>query len=131
MNLFKYRYFRAFVLVLCLLAVFFAGAVFGGRISDKYLAKKFNENKMPVVLAHYKSYRDISRAIESHNYELAKCNSDLNASVMLDALRACFTDENCKSLIKKDVSETASEIEGKAPLEFKYLQTKNGIKVCN
>ena len=131
MSIFKNKYLQVSLLLITLLVAFFAGAVFGGRVSDNYLAKTFNEANMPVMLSHYESYRDIARAIEIHNYDMAKCRAELGASVMLDTLRACQKDINCKNIIEKGIRESSPEVEGKLPLGFDYLQTKKGIKNCH
>lgn len=131
MSIFKNKYLQALLLIISLLGVFFGGAVFGGRVSDSYLAKKFNEANMPVILSHYKSYRNIARAIELQNHDMAKCHAQLGASVMFDALRACVDDINCKNIIEKRIREDAPEVEGKLPMGFEYMQTKKGIKSCN
>lgn len=131
MKLFENRFLKVIILFVILICVFFAGSIFGGRVSDKYLVRQFKESTMPTSLAHYKSYRDISRAIDSRSYDLAKCNSDLNASVMLDSLKVCINEENCKNIIWKDINATAPEVIDNAPLDFSYIKTNNGIKRCN
>lgn len=130
MNIIRNRFFLVALLLVCLLGTFIGGAVFGGRVSNKYLAKKFNEVNMPVMLAHYKSYRDIARNIEMSNYEMASCHAELGASAMLDVLKPCLADPDCKGFIEKDIQESAPEILGAAPLGFKYLEDKEGVKRC-
>lgn len=130
MNIIKNRYFLIAALLVGLLAAFGGGAVFGGRISNEYLAKNFNEVNMPVMLAHYESYRDISRNIETSNYEMASCHAELGASAMLDVLKTCLADHDCKGFIEKDIQASAPEILGAAPLGFKYLESKEGVRRC-
>ncbi|MBN8761709.1 MAG: hypothetical protein BGO61_09340 [Thiobacillus sp. 65-69] len=130
MNIIKNRFFLIALLLVSLLSAFIGGAVLGGRISNEYLAKKFNEVNMPVMLAHYKSYRDIARNLETSNYEMANCHAELGASAMLDVLKPCLADQVCKGLIEKDIQENAPEILGIAPLGFKYLESKEGIRRC-
>lgn len=130
MKIIKNRFFLTALLFVGLLGAFAGGAMFGGRISNEYLAKKFNEVNMPVMLAHYESYRDIARNIETSNYEMANCHAELGASAMLDVLKTCLADQDCKGFVEKDIQASAPEISGATNLGFKYLASKEGVRRC-
>jgi len=84
-----------------------------------------------VTLGHYSAYRDIAVEITTKRYDRAKCNAELMASSMLDDVKACVGNPNCKGALEEHVRKVAPEALGQSPVPFGYIAMKGGGRSCN
>lgn len=113
-------------------AIFFLiGASIGKNATSSYIAEDIEMANVEVTFGHYIAYRGIARDQKAGNFEGAKCKADLAASAMLDSVKYCLASQPCAAKMNKEVLSKAPEILEGTPLNFSYIESKEGIKRCN
>ncbi len=95
-----------------------------------YFTGETEKANATVSLGQYTIYRDIAIDIKNGMNDRAKCRAELGASSMVDTVRLCAANRDCRQAIEKEAREVATEVLGQSPLPFDYIQSKNGIKRC-
>lgn len=111
--------------------VLIIGAYIGVKRTKNEFIAHFISNKYEVMLGQYIAYRNIAMHIRDKKIELAKCNSDLMASTLLDSLRSCMNDSSCSKFIESGIHDSAPEVIDQSRLPFDYISSKNGKKECD
>ena len=102
----------------------------GKHFTLDYFVGETEKADARVTLGHYTIYRDMAADITAGRYDRAKCSAELSASSMLDDVRACLGNQECRASLEKEARQHAPEALGEAPLAFGYIASKDGIRYC-
>jgi len=112
-------------------AAFFAlGAISNRRATLNAFATQERTANGAVDLGLYLDYRDIALAITGKQYDRALCAAQLGASGRLDDVKACLAIRDCRIVLEQRVRQSAPEITDGAPLPFRYIAARDGIRSC-
>ena len=121
----------AVILILSHFAFYVLGATINRHTMLSAFAREYEKAQATVNVGLYTDYRYIALAIKAKQYENALCNAQLGASVRYDDLKACLASQDCKIVVEEDLRRDAPEVLGQAPLGFRYIKSKDGIKSCD
>jgi len=120
----------AVLLVVSHILILIGGSVIGRHDAIDDLFGQAEKADAQVALGRYTIYRDMAKDIKTGRYERAQCSARLGASSMYDNVKTCLAKSECRDSIEKKAHEVAPELLGEVPLEFEYLESKNGIRHC-
>lgn len=106
------------VLLLSYVAAFIVGSATGRQTTLKYYSEEFETANAHVLIGHYSAYKNIASNIRESRYGNAKCEAEMMATAMLESMKSCMADANCKQAVSKKAREFAPESLGEAPIPF-------------
>lgn len=119
------------ILIILLIIGHLVALFIGFYLAQNIFTKSYEEADAFNTFARYEISRDIAKSLKNGDYQLAKCQADLEASSGFDYVKRCMADKQCAIYISNDVQQRTPEIIDGEPLSFDYLERKSDIRRCD